>query len=207
MAQTTDYSSLKANVADWLNRSDLTSAIPVFIQNAESSLKRDHRVRKLQTRTLTASADDTAVPSDYGANEAMYHDGSTYYHGIEVVGAERLGELKQLFGTTGPPAYAALLDGVIRWAPVPDTTYTLKWAYWRKLLSLSDSQTTNWLIEEHPDIYLYAALLESAPYLKGDERLAVWGSELERRLEELHRDTERQHFSGPMSRRVRVLGK
>lgn len=207
MALTTDYSSLQTNIADWLNRSDLTSAIPVFIQNAERALRRDHRVRKLQARTLNVAVEDVSLPSDYGANEALYHNGPTYYHEIEVVPTGDLAALKQSHGTTGRPAYASFLDDVIRFAPVPDATYTLRWTYWRKIESLSATQSTNWLILEHPDIYLYAALLESAPFLKGDDRLAVWASELEKRLEQLHLDTERKHWSGSLARRPRTLGK
>lgn len=32
----------------------------------------------------------------------------------------------------------------------------------------------NWLLTAHPDIYLYGTLVESAPYLRDEERLPVW---------------------------------
>ena len=38
------YSELKSNIADWLNRSDLTSVIPTFISLAENRLNRQLRV-------------------------------------------------------------------------------------------------------------------------------------------------------------------
>lgn len=52
-------------------------------------------------------------------------------------------------------------------------TYTLH--YRAKIPSLSDTNTQNWLILARPQIYLYATLLEAAPYLHDDERTAVWG--------------------------------
>src|SRR5690606_10535030 len=51
---------------------------------------------------------------------------------------------------------------------------------------LSDDEPTNWLLEDWDDIYFYAALVESAPFLKEDERIPVWRTELDRRLEEMH---------------------
>jgi len=42
----TTYSELKTAVADWLNRSDLTSAIPNFIALAEAQMSRQIRHRK-----------------------------------------------------------------------------------------------------------------------------------------------------------------
>jgi hypothetical protein len=48
--------------------------------------------------------------------------------------------------------------------------------YYAKIPTLSDSVTTNWLLTYHPDIYLYGALLHSAPYLKEDERASTWAA-------------------------------
>lgn len=51
---------------------------------------------------------------------------------------------------------------------------------------LSEQNPTNWLLEEWDDVYLYAALVETAPFLREDERIPVWRSELDRRLDEMH---------------------
>lgn len=207
MALTTNYSSLQTNVADFLNRSDLSDAIKVFIQNAEGSLSRDPRVRSLTDQTLSVSAEDTALPSDFGQPESLYHDGSTYFGPLEIVTSDKLGELKGDLDleTTGVPAYAAFLgDGAtLRVAPPPDQAYSLKFVYWRKVPRLSDASPTNWLLDDHPDIYLYAALVESAPYLKDDGRVPVWRGELDRRLEELHRSREAARFGGTLRVRPR----
>ena len=68
--------------------------------------------------------------------------------------------------------------------------------YYAKIASLSDSNTTNWLLAKHPDIYLYGALIQSAPYLKDDERVATWMSLYERMLEDMEKADERALFSG-----------
>jgi hypothetical protein len=194
----TSYATLKTTVDSWLNRSDLTSVSETFIQLAESKLRRDPRARKLQTRTFSVSADDASLPSDFDSLQSLYHDGSTYYGPIVTTGPEVLGRIKGDRSASGVPTHAAIVGAAMRFAPVPDTTYNLKMTYWVLLTALSDDAPTNWLLEEHPDVYLYATLLESAPYLKDDPRVATWETQLEKRLEDMHQQTHRQQFSGTM---------
>ncbi len=65
MALTT-YTELKASVADWLNRTDLTNVIPDFISLAEAQIERTLRTRQMIVRA-TASIDTeySAVPADF----------------------------------------------------------------------------------------------------------------------------------------------
>ena len=78
--------------------------------------------------------------------------------------------------------------------------------YWRKVDVLSTSNTTNWLIDDHPDIYIYGALVHTAPYLKDDARLPVWESRLEKAINEIDQATEDEMFSGSMRRNFRPIG-
>jgi hypothetical protein len=203
----TNYTTLQSEVADWLNRTDLTAVIPSFIQMAEVRFQRDKRCWKLQNRgTFSVSADGQSLPSDFVSLDSWYHDGPVYFGALEIVGADAIGALKGRFGETGVPRFAAIVDGVVRFAPEPDATYATAMTYWRKASSLSGSTPTNWLLAEHPDLYLYGALAEAAPYLKDDARVAVWKSELEARLNEVERATEAEHWGGNMRRRHRAIG-
>jgi len=205
MALVTTYASLQTHIADILNRSDLTSVLPNFVQQFEVSARRgitisDGRtmpVRQLIDRgSFAISADGTALPTDIDSIESLYHDGPTYFGPIAIVAADQIGLLKSAHGDTGVPQYAAITGGSLRFAPEPDATYTLKMTYWQKLTALSASNTTNWLITNHPDIYIYGCLLESAPYLKDDARLQLWQEQLERRVIALEADNERKQFGG-----------
>ena len=203
----TNYASLQSTVMDWLDWPDLENAVPTFIQMAEAKFRRDARCRKLQDRGMfLISADGAQLPPDLQSLEAWWHDGPTYYGPIEIVGADQIGALKARYGPSGPPAYAALVDGTAVFAPAPDGSYTTRMTYWRTITPLSDENTTNWLLESHPDVYLYGSLVESAPYLKDDGRIETWGVLLERALNELHRSTWDRQFSGTMRRQVRPIG-
>ena len=61
-----NYSDLKTSIADWLNRSDLTSVIPDFISLAEASFNKEIRNRKMIKRaTATIDSQYSAVPADW----------------------------------------------------------------------------------------------------------------------------------------------
>lgn len=191
------YADLKRRITDWLNRGDLEGVVPQFIELAEDRLRRDTRVRAVTCRgTLTVSADGESLPDDCGAVEAWYHDGPTYFGEIRIVGAEQLGGIKARLGMVGAPQYAAVSDGRLYYAPIPNDKYPTRLTYKRRVPRLSDAAPTNWLLDEHFDVYLYAALAESAPYLADDERIVGWEAILEKRLEDMHKSNQAEQWSG-----------
>jgi hypothetical protein len=218
----TSYATLQQEVADELNRSDLSTlsgeraalgltlpSVKTLIQLAESKMRRDFRIRKLQERSpFTVSADNADLPSDIREIQSLAHDGGTYYGPIRnAQSMARLAEYKSQFGLTGAPRYFVRLGSKLRFAPAPDASFSLKLEYWMKPESLSDTATTNWLLDEQPDIYFYAVLLESAPYLKDDARIEVWQSQYEQRAEELYMMTDKEMTAGDVAwRPTRVFG-
>ncbi len=197
-----DYDALKVAIADWLIRTDLTSVIPTFVDNFESAARRDPRVKFLTSVALSVTSVEMNLPVDYRGVESLWHDGPTFFGEIETVGAGQLGRLGGGSGATGVVCYAALNPDarIIRFAPPPSATYALKLWYWATIERLSDNLQSNWLLDEHPDIYLYGSLIESAPYLQQDVRVNLWRAEYERRLSELHAKTQEGQWSGSLVR-------
>src|SRR5690606_32381418 len=103
--------------------------------------------------------------------------------------------------SAGVPRYAAVVDGEVIVSPVPDQAYSLRLAYWQGITPLSVSATTNWLLTSHPDLYLYASLLQAAPYLYEDERVGLWEGRVEKGLENLRLSTWHTQFGGGTTRR------
>ncbi|MGE0278343.1 MAG: hypothetical protein AB7R40_23350 [Nitrospiraceae bacterium] len=204
MALITDYASLQAHVLDTIRRSDLTTQVKNFIQQFEATARDDFRLRKLIDRgTVTVSSDSVAMPSDYHSLDSWYHDGPVYYGPIFTTSPGEIGRLKTTLGATGVPQYASIVNGRARFAPAADQAYSTKLTYWAKVVNLSDSITSNWLLADHPDIYLYGACLESAPFLKHDTRLVTWSQILEKRIEAFYQTQQDAINSGNMKRRMR----
>lgn len=170
----TTYSELKTAVGDWLNRSDLTSAIPNFIALAEAQMNRQIRHRKMVTRSdATLDTSYFAVPSDWQEN-IRFQLNTNPITPLVYITPEQMTEDSQVYITSGQPMFFTMVGQQFQVLPAPDGSYTGELLYYGKIPSLSEAEPTNWLLTEAPDIYLYAALTQSAPYLKEDERTAVW---------------------------------
>ena len=201
------YDELQEYVADRLWRTDLETEIVTFIEIAEAKLKRDHRVRKHADRGLiTVAANGIAMPADLVQITSWYHDGPTYYGPIEVVDVNQIAVFKAAHGATGVPQVAALVDGTARFAPVPDASYSTYMTYWRSIQSLSDSVTTNWLLTEHPDVYIEAALSEGWAFLKDATRSLEAEQKMEKALDQIGQATSNKHFGGAVGRQVPTIG-
>lgn len=76
---------------------------------------------------------------------------------------------------TGEPVFYSDYD-YNHWlvAPTPDAAYPLEILYYQLPPLLDEEYETNWLTENAPEILLYGTLLEATPFLKNDERIAVW---------------------------------
>jgi hypothetical protein len=81
-------------------------------------------------------------------------------------------------------------------APATDHEAAIEMLYYARIPGLCDAQPTNWLLRDAPDIYLHGALLQSAPYLRDDERIATWGGLYSRAVEELNLAEDRAAYSG-----------
>ena len=79
--------------------------------------------------------------------------------------------------------------------------------YYQKISALSGSNADNWRLTEAPDVYLYGALIHSAPYLAEDERVAMWAQMYSAAVARLNEASELAQYSGSGLRlKVRGLG-
>lgn len=170
------YSGLKAEIADFLNRSDLTSAIPTFIKLSEAKFNRVLRTRQMVKRaTATIDTQYFAMPSDFleaksfilNTNPISTVDFAT----MEFLNTQRA----STYIAPGKPVLFGVVGTQFEVVPSPDANYTGELTYYAKIESLSDSTTSNWLLSYAPDLYLYGALIQAAPYLRDDERIGTWG--------------------------------
>lgn len=65
-------------------------------------------------------------------------------------------------------------------APTPAASSEVEILYYELPQPLDESNEENWLTKFAPQLLLYASLLETAPFLKNDERVAVWQSMYDR---------------------------
>jgi len=178
-----NYSQLKASIADWLNRADLTAAIADFITLAEAQISRRlvmaGPVRSMMGRSDAVIDEEfAAVPADFmGARTINFVEDRTRL--LEFCTPEQINQKKaQSVSLTGTPRFFAVVGGEFQFFPAPGdgASYAAELTYWKRIPALSDAAPSNWLLSLHPDAYLYGALLQAAPYLKDDARIQSWGT-------------------------------
>jgi hypothetical protein len=200
------YLGLQSEIADWLNRADLTEKIPTFIRLFEARANRELRTHDMVKRS-TAIVDRGyfVVPPDWRETVALLRltpsPDPLRFVSIENSFAERA----RYGATCGPPEIYTHMDGKFFLYPEPTGDVSLELVYRASVPSLSDgvrdpvgndiSVATNWLLQKSPDAYLFGALSEAEPYLKNDERIPVWQGKADRIFAAMLVEAERASFA------------
>jgi len=166
------YQELQDEVAAFLVRTDLAAQIPTFIRLAEADMNRRVRHWRMEGRaTLSITSQFTDLPSDWLETKRLATD-----RALEPVSIDYMQERRYRHGdAAGEPRYFAHSAGQIEVLPSPDEAHTATLLYWARIPALTGSNTSNWLLDENPDAYLYGALMHSSGLLQEDERIATWG--------------------------------
>jgi hypothetical protein len=169
------YAQLQSTIADHLHRADLTSVIPDFIGIAEQRMSSDLKARDMETKTtLTATigVGTIAAPTDLVETRRIVLTSSPYSV-VSYAPPEKISNT-YIPTLTGIPVEFTVTGGNFEFGPIPDAAYTMELTYSQRIPALSASNTTNWVLMKWPYLYLYGALLASAPYMRDDNRIPVW---------------------------------
>ena len=193
-----NYTELKASIADFLNRDDLTSVIPDFITLAESQMNRDIRHFKMEARSSgqqDANDEYMQTPPDWLETIRLHLTGAGTTV-VNLVSRDTMADKRSAQSdANGTPRMYTHADGQFQLYPTPGSTTDFELLYYQKIPSLS-SNADNWLLLEAPDVYLYGALLHSAPYLAEDQRVGVWAQMYSAAVQRLNQVSEDAMFSG-----------
>jgi hypothetical protein len=214
VTQIVDYTSLQAAVTEYLARDQdatLVARIPTFIQLAEAKFNRQLFVRQMERRSTalvnTASSEPEfiSLPADFQSMRRVRLSSVMGKPCLEFKSGTQLDEYRfAASDIAAQPRYFTVFGDEIELAPTPDAAYTIEMVYRQTIPPLASSGT-NWLLALAPDLYLYGALMESAPYIKEDGRIQTWGLGFTGALNDLNNLGLTSTFNaGPMT--VRVSG-
>ena len=192
------YSELKTSVANYLNRDDLTSNIPDFITLTENRLNRELRIRANVTRATTTTTSGTAfydLPDDLIELRNITYDTTSSSYALSYLSPE---SLSREYGSTSsgfPRAYSNI-GKTIKLSPTPDAAYTININYYGKLNPLSDSVTTNNILSEFPDLYLFGSCMEGAIFLNDTEQLQRFGGIFQKAMDDIKKSEDSARYGG-----------
>jgi hypothetical protein len=206
----TNYTNLQTSIADFLNRSDLTDVIPTFIALAEADFNRNVRHYKMEARSSgQQSAGDQymQIPSDW-LETIRLHLTSNGTSALTLTSRAAMADIRaknENISTKSPYLYTHA-DGQFELYPTPTEDTDVELLYYQKIPDLA-TNSTNWLLTDAPDVYLYGALKHSASYLQDDARLTVWQAQYQEALLNLNAYADNARYSGSgMTLKIRGLG-
>lgn len=183
----TNYTELKASVASFLNKTNLTTQIPDFITLAEAVMRREiTSMGRIDTwADVEIDADGFRLPCRADEVASVSADGRA----VSYVSPDKFNTV----GTGHPYAYT--IDGdLLRVTPAGTVTIRMQ----SGLCGLSSSVSANWILRDHPDAYLYGALMQAAPFLRDDERIGVWGGLFQSAINSINKREIRRQTGGNM---------
>lgn len=198
MAAATTWTELKAELADWLNRDDLTTQIPNFITYAENRFNRElFGPEREASSNLSASGETVALPADFWGIRSVYLNDAPR-RSLEPLS---LSELRDMYpvASTGKPRHYAIVGGNMHLGPVPNGTYTLPLSYYQTIPALGSGQASNWVLASHPDLYIAASLTEAMVFLRDHEGLVIWEGRTQQKLGEINKlGTNKRFGASPL---------
>jgi hypothetical protein len=201
----TNYTELQAAVSNWLDRDDLTNRVPEFIQLAEVRMKRELRTVVTVAPLVIADADvATALPADCAELRSVRHNGTDRDAHIKITTPWGLDPYREL--GVGIPEAAAVVNNYLRWNVGASGSFNMEIIYFATITPLSASVLTNTELTTAPDLYLFGALCEAAPFLEHDTRVALWESKYQAALTAVNASRESAELgAGPVAMALPVV--
>jgi hypothetical protein len=172
-----NYGQLKAAIANRLSRTNLTAIIPDFITLGESRLYagfRDIEVNVPPLRLIQMLTSETAslaaLPTGFLELHRFTVPSGSYTRALEYITPE---QMAGRVAATNWPLYYTFQDGGVKVEGGTPASFTF--SYYKRFNTLVADADTNWLLENHPGIYLYSALIEAYAHIKDDSRLPMAG--------------------------------
>ena len=189
MSAFADHLDLRTAVVEQVGSADIAEVFPRLLALAETKLNRQLRLRDQITDTpVTVTEGKIWIPPDWLETIGLY----------DANGCEFIMQSPQR--TAGGGSYYSVGQRDI----VTGATGVASMAYYASIPTLAGSiSATNWLLQSHPHIYLYAAGFEAAKWMRDRELASDMAGLLTDELNEVRADDERARYSRA---RVRVKG-
>ncbi len=170
-----DYDSLLTTVAARMNRSDLTDLIPDFIVSVESEANTflaSNPVRPMvESETLAATSQRVDLPDNFIDVIDLYaSDGTTTWPLARVGTSAQFDYYKGralapgiIYDSTAVQQFKILGSTIVLSA---SATLTLTLDYTAKLTAVTSTNSTNWLMQSHPDVYEFGTLAHAAKHVR-----------------------------------------
>lgn len=194
-----NYAELQTQIVAYMHNTAITDRVPTFIAIAEALLFRELDIKEMQISTVLTTVGEYAnLPADFGSLSKLTVDSGGIVSTLDYYGAPEV-----YVSPTARPTHYAFEQGKLRIFGA-GTGQQATLLYTPKIKPLSNTNTTNWLLENAPDLYLYASALEAAKYVRDEVQAANLGGLVPTLLEAVKRYAQRKGTPSVGSLQIKV---
>lgn len=166
------FALLKQAIERWSHRTDISDVIDNFIELAENDIDKRLLLRSNELRaTVSASTSERflALPDRFLKMRRLTIAASGNQVDIRFKAPDQM----RIEAAAGTPRYFTV-SSQIEFDRVPDSAYTIEMQYFSRLNPLSTSNTTNDVLTDYPDLYLWGSLSHLAMWEKDLNMVAAY---------------------------------
>lgn len=194
-----NFTELKAAIADLANRTDLTNQIIDAITLAEAEMQVDCKLIEFETdSSITITAGVGNLPTGFLGMRAAYWNGNPK-QALTYTTPDRFNALRN--STGDPPSWYTISGSTIR--VNEGATGTLIAMCNIKFTALSGSNASNAILASFPNAYLYGALKHVAVVTDDDTKLQKFGLLFNAEKERIKKNNSDRRYAGPLQVRAR----
>jgi len=184
------YAELQTEVTSWLQRSDVSGAVPSFIEFATghfNAVLADSPVPQMEAlATATVTGEWTDLPDDFlGVRYIELDSGER----MSYMTPEEFALYAETDITPSVPVYT-IADMSFRIYPT-QTSQGVSILYYQQIPALVNSSDTNWMLTSYPHAYIACALMYGFDYLHDEARSAKWEARTNAQIELIRRGSRR----------------
>lgn len=201
---------LKAGIADWLNREDLTSVIPDFISLAQNRINKDVRLRGYDNQYYQAQEvggfqqkNPITRTQPLAEVQTVIIDGKEIPY---VTNEEYFREREYNYTTngvwtwiSGDIHYSRWLDSFSPETPTGDFVLVELIGYDETDADPSVDGISGWAVTDIPEIILYASLVEASIYLRDLQGVELYQARYDELCDKFRKDQKRREVIGGLS--------
>lgn len=181
------YGELQTAVLNFLGRAgdtEISARLPEFVGLFEAKARRSikSRIGEVRASNTTITAEYTTLPTDLVKLRSVRIVGANQ-GALQIVPDEVINTIDD--GTAGIPSRCSQVGTSLRVHPAPASATEVQIVYTR-LVGLSDTEQTNWLLDLAPDIYLTGVLGEAGVWTS-DDRAEGWQGKAQAMLDDMNK--------------------
>jgi hypothetical protein len=190
----TNYGTLKSTIASRINQSGHDTAIEDAVAAATKRLTRELRVVDQEGASASDLSDEyTDLPVDFnGMRSLRTADGKR----LEYYVPEAFQTMVERIAYLAKPIFTIEYERLrVHPAPGPASVLSVVMLYHAKITDLASDTDSNWVITDHPDLYLAASMVEILLHLKDREAAAIWEDRTKQLIEQVIVASRRRRYT------------